>query len=222
MRAAEALAAGILALLIAPHPGDAAQGVVAAPSSPAPERAGARDPASPPERRAAPAAPRPPAATAAPPSHDPRDALMRAAQAGGEARARPLPATLTRALRRGAPPSVSYEIAIEIDPAEFARRDAAMRTPLHHAAELSSDPALITLMIRRGAEIMARDAQGRTPLHAAAENPKAAAALLAAGADACEPDVAGRPALDAGALERIRSEATEAYDAAVAAFVGCL
>lgn len=119
------------------------------------------------------------------------------------------------------PPRASIDIIVPVDPLPFLEPDPAMTTPLHRAAAFSADPALVALLIARGADPDARDADGRTPLHAAAANPLAAVALLAAGADPCATDATGRPALAAATLEAIRRAAPEAYGATVAAFAAC-
>ncbi len=59
-------------------------------------------------------------------------------------------------------------------------------TPLHRAAGLSENPAVIVALLDAGANIEARDKDGWTPLHGAArfnESPAVIVALLDAGAN---------------------------------------
>ena len=73
-------------------------------------------------------------------------------------------------------------------------------------AAASGEPPYISWLVDNGADVAARDARGRTPLHAAAQadNPGAADALLARGADPGALDVAGTPA-DPAACEHWNS-----------------
>jgi hypothetical protein len=99
-------------------------------------------------------------------------------------------------LRPGAPAGVALGLVLEGVPLDG--RNAAMQTPLHRAAAISADPALIRAMIARGADPAAVDGTGRTPLHEAASQnpaPAIAAALAAGGAPLDFPDGAGRTAL---------------------------
>ena len=58
-------------------------------------------------------------------------------------------------------------------------------SPLHHAARLNDDPAMITALLDAGADPRARSMGGHTPLHRAAigKGPAVITALLDAGAD---------------------------------------
>ena len=63
---------------------------------------------------------------------------------------------------------------------------AAASGRLHGAAANNTEPAVIALLLDRGADIAARDDSGRTPLHGAAANntePAVIALLLDRGAD---------------------------------------
>ena len=65
-------------------------------------------------------------------------------------------------------------------------RDERSRTPLHAAADYSSDPAVIVTLLGAGADIHARDQDGRTPLHSAggySHTPAIIAVLVKSGAD---------------------------------------
>ena len=84
------------------------------------------------------------------------------------------------------------EVKSELDlGADIEARDDLGATPLHLAAAANTDPAVITLLLNRCADIMARvnkhiDSLGVTPLHAAAgfnAEPEIIALLLDRGAD---------------------------------------
>jgi ankyrin repeat protein len=61
------------------------------------------------------------------------------------------------------------------------------QTPLHYAAADDTDPGMLTILIKAGAEVNAKaENDGRTPLHVAAkynENPEVVATLIKAGAE---------------------------------------
>ena len=70
--------------------------------------------------------------------------------------------------------------------ADVAARDGLGRTPLHRAAELNGNPAVIEVLLKGGADSEARDSDQDTPLQRAAafnENPMIIQALLEGGAD---------------------------------------
>lgn len=121
----------------------------------------------------------------------------------------------------GDPELIGLMIARGADP---SARDASGRTPLHEAAARNPVMGVTAALAGLGAPLGARDAAGETPLHAAARaGATAAAALLVlVGADACARDAAGRPALDAATLERVRTQAPDAYPAVRDAFLDCL
>ena len=65
-------------------------------------------------------------------------------------------------------------------------RDGYGRTPLHTAAELSKTPAIVTALLKAGAEVNTRDKFGWTHLHTAAvfsKTPAVVSTLLDTGAD---------------------------------------
>ena len=65
-------------------------------------------------------------------------------------------------------------------------QDERGRTPLHSAADYSSDPAVIVTLLGAGSDIHARDQHGRTPLHSAggySHTPAIIALLVKSGAD---------------------------------------
>ena len=65
------------------------------------------------------------------------------------------------------------------------RRTNSGYTPLHWAARLSNDSAIITVLVEAGGEVNARTIRGETPLHWAVQynqNPIIVDALLDAGA----------------------------------------
>ena len=67
-----------------------------------------------------------------------------------------------------------------------ARNGRMVMTPLHVAASVNDDPAIITALLDAGADLGARNAIGLTPLHYAAsnnDNPAIITTLLDAGAD---------------------------------------
>ncbi len=69
-------------------------------------------------------------------------------------------------------------------------------TPLHEAAS-NDDPAMVALLVEKGADVLARDVIGVEPLHAAARAGAAntARTLLARGADPSASDDSGRTPL---------------------------
>ena len=58
-------------------------------------------------------------------------------------------------------------------------------TPLHRAAMFSTTPAIVTALVKAGADVNARAENGWTPLHAAgtSKTPAIVTALVKAGAD---------------------------------------
>ena len=76
-------------------------------------------------------------------------------------------------------------------------RDEKGRTPLHVAAVISKQPAVVAALAKGGAELDARDEKGRTPLHLAAVlgQPAIVSALVKAGADLDARDERGRTPL---------------------------
>lgn len=83
-------------------------------------------------------------------------------------------------------------------------RDSQGRTPLHIAVLNKADPAIITFLISKKADVNARDKNGDTALHIAVRNNDRASGeiLLAYGADVFYPNVSGESALKA-ALTRL-------------------
>lgn len=80
-----------------------------------------------------------------------------------------------------------------------AQDDGFGRTPLHVAAGWSDDPAVLDLLLDRGADIGAVELYDRTPLHVAARrnrNPAIAQALLDRGADLEAVDIRGWSVLE--------------------------
>jgi hypothetical protein len=130
--------------------------------------------------------------------------LAAALATGAAAQSLPREADLFLWLGPDAPRGAALGLVLEGAPLDG--RNAAMETPLHRAAAVSDDPALIRAMIARGADPGAVDGTGRTPLHAAAaENPAAAvaAALVAGGAPLDFPDGQGRTALHIAAAPQV-------------------
>ena len=77
-------------------------------------------------------------------------------------------------------------------------RDDKGRTPLHTAATVSKNPAVVATLAKAGAELDARDEEGRTPLHLAVvfgRSPAFVTALVKAGADISMLDKKGRTPL---------------------------
>ena len=82
---------------------------------------------------------------------------------------------------------------------EANARDRRDITPLHYAAQLNDNPAVITALLEAGAEVDARDLGGWTPLDYAARgsnNPAVITALLEAGAEVDARDPGGWTPLD--------------------------
>ena len=78
--------------------------------------------------------------------------------------------------------------------ADLKARDDNGWTPLHWAAGVNENPAVIEALLAAGADLKARDEYGGTPLQNAAginENPAVIEALLAAGADPKARNVSG-------------------------------
>ena len=95
----------------------------------------------------------------------------------------------------------------------FKAKGEVGQTPLHKAAESNDNLAIITTLLKAGADIEAKTKWGFTPLHWAAwfnKNPTVITVLLKAGADPSTKDVTGRIALDY-AKENNALEYTEAY-----------
>ena len=106
-------------------------------------------------------------------------------------------------------------------------RDERGRTPLHVAAMVSDQPAVIAALSKAGAKLDARDDKGRTPLHLAAglaTTPATVTALVNAGAALDARDDRGRTPLqvaetfsEAPAVVNALREATETAGAPSAA-----
>lgn len=106
---------------------------------------------------------------------------------------------LTKAIKSG----LEMITAIIID-TNIQSRDSQGRTPLHIAVISKADPAIITYLISKKADVNARDKNGDTALHIAVRNNDRASGeiLLAYGADVFYPNVSGESALKA-ALTRM-------------------
>ncbi len=106
---------------------------------------------------------------------------------------------LIKALRAG----LEMTQAIIID-TNIQARDSRGRTALHIAVMNRADPAIITFLISKKADVNARDKNGDTALHIAVRNNDRASGeiLLAYGADVFTPNVSGESALKA-ALTRM-------------------
>ena len=80
-----------------------------------------------------------------------------------------------------------------------ARHRIGGGTPLHHAAALHHNPAILVALLEAGAALEARNLLGRTPLHSAAafgDHPAVLAVLIEAGAAVNATDRRGRTPLD--------------------------
>ena len=101
-----------------------------------------------------------------------------------------------------------------VTPAELQEYDWVLETRypgddstlLHWVARDNENPAVVGLLLERGADVMARDRLGRTPLHWAAwfNGPTVVGLLLARGADPKARDRSGATPLH-GAAQRSRS-----------------
>ncbi len=99
---------------------------------------------------------------------------------------------LTKAIKAG----VDMTEAVIID-TNIQSRDSQGKTPLHIAVINKADPAIITYLISRKADVNARDKNGDTPLHIAVRNNDRTSGeiLLAYAADVFYPNVSGESAL---------------------------
>jgi hypothetical protein len=82
-----------------------------------------------------------------------------------------------------------------------------------YAAQFSSTPEIVSLLVEKGAEIEVRDKDGWTPLMVAAgysSTPEIVTLLLAKGADALAKDEDGKKAIDY-AQQNDKLKGTKAY-----------
>ena len=104
-------------------------------------------------------------------------------------------------------------VALISEGAEVNARLENGATPLIVAAQMNTNPEVITVLLTAGAEVNARDEDGWTPLMVAAgknTNPEMITTLLSNGSDAKLKDVTGRTALDL-AKENEALKGTQAY-----------
>ena len=89
------------------------------------------------------------------------------------------------------------DVAWCVETNDPSARDARGRTPLHAAATVSRDPAVVAALAEAGAQLDVRDEKGRTPLHLAAVLGELAivTALVEAGASLDAGDATGRTPL---------------------------
>ena len=165
----------------------------------------------------------PPAAVAAPASPQPPSAepVRRGTSATGEPAAPPARASMdcsewnTQEFFEAATASdVTTCLAAGSDVAAQDNDDSA--TPLHWAAWLNEDRAVIEALLAAGADVQARNGTGGRPLHNAGHNanPEVAEALLAAGADVGARDDTGATPLHHAAFGSANPAVVEALVAA--------
>ena len=113
-----------------------------------------------------------------------------------EPTAPPWPQGLISAIKANDLPAVKESLE---KGAEVEARNKNGGTPLMFAAQFSSTPEIVTLLLAKGAEIEARDNGGWTPLMyaaAASSTPEIVTLLLEKGADALAKDEDGKKAID--------------------------
>lgn len=109
--------------------------------------------------------------------------VLLAALLGAAAHAQPTPDDLQAVVRTGNVERLTALLDAGLSP-DAEADDIGMRHPMLSAAAAADRPAVVSLLLARGASVTARGAYGATPLHQAASGgPEVVRLLLAAGSD---------------------------------------
>lgn len=131
--------------------------------------------------------------------------------------AQPTPADLHAVVRTGNVVQLTAWLDAGLSP-DAETDDIGLRHPLLSAAAAADQPAVVSLLLARGASVAARGTYGATPLHQAASGgPEVVRLLLAAGADPEARTDESRSVLDAMAFHGNAAGAALVLDAGASA-----